>query len=365
MATVTEIREAFKTWFAEPGAYVLVDGQYGSTGKGVIAAALGQAFGHQVSAVTTNAGPNSGHTSYMPPAGPVSIPDAKERQVVLKQLPTFAVAALHHCYRHIPVYVNGGAVVDLDLLRQEIHEHLGGHPVYVHPSAALITPEDRQLDLLTVQRIAGTGQGVGEALVRKIRRTENAVFGYDKADAYLVPSPKFPWVPSDRIFVETSQGFSLGPNSGFYPYTTSRECTVGQALADAAIAPQRLRKVVMSVRTFPIRVGNTQGSSGPCYPDQREIQWSDIGVEPELTTVTKRVRRVFTWSRQQFIDSLVVNRPDALFVNFMNYIPVPQDQREFLHQLYIDYHSVMGKDPETVVLGFGPRTADLEIAKAP
>jgi len=56
--------------------------------------------------------------------------------------------------------------------------------------------------------------------------------------------------------MEVSQGFSLGINSEFYPKVTSRECTVMQGLADARIAPSKLAKTYMAIRTYPIRVGD-------------------------------------------------------------------------------------------------------------
>ena len=68
-------------WFAENGVYALFDGQFGSSGKGLLAAAIGQAFKDDIDLVTTNAGPNSGHTAYI-----------DGEKVVLHQLPMAGVA---------------------------------------------------------------------------------------------------------------------------------------------------------------------------------------------------------------------------------------------------------------------------------
>lgn len=76
--------------------------------------------------------------------------------------------------------------------------------------------------------------------------------------------------------------------------------------------------MIGTARVHPIRVG---GNSGPCYPDQTEITWSDLGIEPELTTVTQRVRRVFTWSQQQIEEAISVCCPTDVFLNFCNYDP--------------------------------------------
>ena len=81
------------------------------------------------------------------------------------------------------------------------------------------------------------------------------------------------------------------------------------------------------LRTFPIRVGNINdestgrelGFSGGHYPDQKEVSWDELGVEAEITTVTKRVRRVFTFSRLQILDTFSLVRPDVVFLSFCNY----------------------------------------------
>jgi adenylosuccinate synthase len=43
-------------------------------------------------------------------------------------------------------------------------------------------------------------------------------------------------------------------------------------------------------------------------------------VKPELTTVTKKVRRVFTWSWDQFTQSVIACQPSEVFLNFCNYL---------------------------------------------
>jgi adenylosuccinate synthase len=89
-----------------------------------------------------------------------------------------------------------------------------------------------------------------------------------------------------------------------------------------------------TLRTFPIRVGNTpDGYSGDGYPDQREIAWEELGVAPELTTVTRRIRRVFTFSFNQLEEALWHCRPDFLFVNFCNYIRSEESLESMLKEI--------------------------------
>ena len=334
----------------DAGAYFVVDGQFGSTGKGLISAALGQHFGDRPNVVTNNAGPNSGHTHYDRPGNPV----------VLKQLPSFAATAREH-WSPGPTpttYLNAGAIINPDKLRDDIKQ-TGVYPI-IHPHAALIDPESFEEDEDTTQRIASTGQGVGPALSAKVSRRREAV-AESMPTSRLWWRESIPFMKGDRIMVEVAQGYSLGINSGFYPYCTSRECSVQQAMSDARIPVSMFRECILSVRTYPIRVGNTTGSSGPCYDDQQEISWDDIGVEPEYTTVTGRKRRVFTWSNSQFAQSVLNNDAGIIFINFMNYLPVER-RTKFLSENIMDvYKRTMGCYPKAVIGGFGPHFGDLEM----
>jgi len=368
------INQALAGWFEQPGAYVLVDGQFGSTGKGLMAGVLAEYGAGAITHCTTNAGPNSGHTAYLEsgyrapdPTATVEEALPRERKIVTQQVPVASAFLSLMGYPNV-TYINAGAMVEEEILRREVEEWLDYRSVYIHPNAAMITPDDVTADKLVVSAIAGTGKGTGPALARKVMRDP-------RATAESVYQPMLPpathgfqrtwdrfwdW-DRDVVFVETAQGYSLGLNSSrFYPHVTSRECTVMQALADARIPAQMLRKVIACFRTFPIRVGNTENSSGDCYIDQHEISFADIGQPDEITTVTKRVRRLFTWSRLQFRESIAANRPDVIFLNFMNYLP--EDERaDFVADVVFDYERVMGKLPDAILAGYGPRSSDVVV----
>ncbi len=333
-------------WFNYPGAFVLVDGQFGSTGKGLLTAYIACYSAGKITHVTTNAGPNSGHTAY-----------DGDYKVMTQQIPVASVF-LHRLNAEAITILNAGAIIDPDILAAEIARYdLRIENVFVHPNAAIIDAHMTRQDQVTLEAIASTGKGVGPAMMRKIGR--HGIYAVAQS-MYTGKPPGVrswdsPWDWSeDVVFVETAQGFSLGLNSRFYPHVTSRECTVGQAIADARIPPQMLRRVACTFRTYPIRVGNTSRSSGGCYSDQRETTWGELGLEPELTTVTKRVRRVFTFSREQFRECIEVNRPDLIFLNFCNYL-TKEALWNLTHTIEQDYNRVMERTPETFLLGFGPK----------
>jgi len=120
---------------------------------------------------------------------------------------------------------------------------------------------------------------------------------------------------------------------------TSRQTTAVQNLADMGLPARAMGEVYLVIRPFPIRVGNVvedgrqTGYSGGCYTDQRELTWRDVAdqagmpeseaqalLTKELTTVTKRLRRVFSFSDQQLREAVTVNGATKIVLNFANYI---------------------------------------------
>lgn len=349
-----------------PGFYAVVDGQYGSTGKGLLSSVLAEHCGGLVDVVTSNAGPNSGHTSYH-----------GDDKVVLRQLPTFSV--MHQLFHNeMPrTHLNAGAIIEPECLAKEIEQYAPNRTrVTVSDTAAVVTDGARSSELLMVDRIGSTGKGTGAALAAKVLRQQRSVFGsaFDEdhplrpfADEFCVDNMDVNLSAEiahgrKTVLAEVSQGFSLSLNAGgFYPFCTSRDCTVGQAMSDAGVHPSLFRDCAMVVRTFPIRVA---GNSGPCYHDQKEISWDDLDQVPELTTVTQKVRRIFTWSKAQFADAVAANRPGVVMVNFMNYLGEGVDHGDWLyHNVLYVYQAVMGHQPRLVLLGYGPKNSDVRAWK--
>lgn len=347
--------ELFETY----GLHALADGQFGSTGKGVLAAWLAEQAilnGASFAGCISNAGPNSGHTFY----------NGSEKHV-LKQLPTFAVAS-YLMGEGMPVLLSAGAIIDPEILAYEAAKY-PGIQIFVSPQAGVIRQRDKDAEHQgSIAAVAGTRSGTGEVLARKVRREEDAIFsdfywrnvGFFPPNLQMLQAADLPdfdiW--NKRYFLEVSQGFSLGLNSQFYPKVTSRECTVMQGMADARIPARALTKSYLSMRTFPIRVGNHEGfSSGDCYADQKETSWEALGQTPELTTVTQRIRRVFTFSEQQAREAIAANDPDFVFLNFMNYLD-EKGQRELLET----FDGIVDDQEHwiDVIQGYGPTSEDVK-----
>lgn len=297
--------------------HLVTDLQYGSTGKGLIAGYLAESELKPDVVINANM-PNAGHT-YI---------DGVGRKWVHKVLPNGIVSPNLKA-----VMIGPGSVFSFDRLIEEINDSadlLQGVPIYIHASATVLGSDDADAEKNLVPAIGSTGQGSAAAMIRKIQRVNSElVIARDilpttlligKVSVNVVGPAEWQHYlrMANCILAEAAQGYSLGINqSRFYPFTTSRDCTPARFMADMGIPLPMLKEVIGTCRTYPIRVA---GNSGDCYSDQREIRWEDIGQEAELTTVTKKVRRLFTFSHKQMQDACDECMPDRIFLNFVNYL---------------------------------------------
>lgn len=304
-------------------ATMIVDLQFGSTGKGLIAGYWAKENCPDV-VISCNM-PNAGHT-YI---------DEKGNRMVHKVLPSGIVSP-----KLKYVLIGPGAVFDPVRLNEEVTAaremgYLGhGTLVAIHPGATILKSAHRETEQSTLSAISSTMQGSMAAMVHKMARSvhDSPVARDTEAqfvrDVVVVDHDEWMLIlmAATKILIEGSQGYSLGINTHFYPYTTSRDCTPARFLSDAGVPHNMLERVIGTVRTFPIRVGNTpDGFSGGHYPDQRELSWEDLSQVPEKTTVTGRVRRVFTLSLRQLQDAAFYCCPDEIFLNFANYLETGLD----------------------------------------
>ena len=146
--------------------------------------------------------------------------------------------------------------------------------------------------------------------------------------------------------LEGTQGTGLSLYHGDYPYVTSRDTTVAGCLAEAGIAPNRVRRVVMVCRTYPIRVESpADGTSGPM---SQEITWTQVGrrsgKDPkklrraEMTSTTQRQRRVGEFDWDLLRRAALLNGPTDVALTFTDYLSKENADAKRFEQL----------DPETI-----------------
>ena len=339
---------------------LVCDLQFGSTGKGLIAGYLAER--DQPDVVVTAWSPNAGHT-YINSKGEKFVHTMLANGIVSPRL------------KH--VLIGPGSVVNMDSLLNEVtmarqKGYLEDVRILIHPHAAMVTQTHRDEEEKTMTSIGSTKKGSGAALIDKIRRNpENSVVAKDYSldlgwdyNGCVIKTAGFRQYNdiidnAEQILVEGAQGFSLGINNGYYPYTTSRECTPTQIMTDCNVPISKLKTVVGCARTYPIRVSNRYneagdmiGWSGPGYNDQEELTWEQLGVEPEQTTVTKLTRRVFTFSMEQIDQAIRMCSPNEIFLNFCNYL----DDCQAVSNLVLDIHKTCGYYNLVSYLGEGPRS---------
>ncbi len=316
-------------WSVSGLASVLVGGQFGSCGKGAISAWLATQGGFDIA--TTNAGAQAGHTTRYKDG----------RKFVCFHLPTHGVVQRDS---GCSSYINAGSIIDIEAFEQElVANDMHDANVFVHPNAAVIAPEDKAAERAagsSTSLIASTQKGVGAAIANKVMRRGKVAKDYPALERYIKPNMDLNGClqRGHSVVVEVPQGTGLSlDHSGFYPHTTSRNCWVGSGLEAAGIHPSFIGPVCMVVRTFPIRVGNLTnelgeqiGISGGFYQDSRELDWATDfpSIEPERTTVTKRVRRIATWSDEQYRAALELNRPSIVALTFCDYFKSVKEFRD-------------------------------------
>lgn len=291
---------------------IVSGGQFGSEGKGKVVAHLASAY--PSSSVVRVGGPNSGHT-WVDPNGAAH---------PLRQLPVTAATQPGSA-----LSIAAGSYVDLEVLLGEI-ELYGVSPerLRIDSNATIILPTHKQaeLDADLQGRFGGTGSGVGAAVAGRALRSPDTVLAREVPEL-------FPYVGSVtkrlrehlnaglHVFIEGTQGFGLSNlHSRHFPYVTSRDTTAAGALSEVGLSPFDVDEIVLVCRATPIRVA---GNSGPL---PLETTWQDVatnsgapGIE-ELTTVTRKIRRVGYFDPQIVREAIRANRPTRLVLNHVDHL---------------------------------------------
>ena len=342
---------------------VIVDLQYGSTGKGLLVGYLAENGPYD--AVVTGWAPNAGHT-YI---------DKNGRKYIHTHLANGIVGPAVR-----KVFLGPGSLINPQQLLDEIEQckdiiEAKGIQIFIHPHAAIVTERHIEEEAGPMTKIGSTKKGVGAAMCQRIRRNPddlNVASNFiDVLGPYVATAEQYrrELKDSEYVLVEGAQGYGLSMYHGFYPYTTSRDVSIWQILADSGIqAADVLDKYKIckiralgTCRTYPIRVANrfdTEGTqvgySGPCYDDQLEISFEDIGQKTELTTVTKLPRRIFTFSGKQIEEALRHNGVYEVFLNFVNYVQTETELLDIIRR-------IERKDTQIRWIGLGPSYHDVRI----
>ena len=295
---------------------VLIGGQYGSEGKGNIVGHIAPEYDLLIRV----GGPNAGHQVY-----------AEPKPEKYYHLPSGTGRA-----PNARLLLGPGAVVYPKALLKEIAENkISRERLVIDRQAMIIRKRDIEEEKKRFKNIGSTAQGVGIASARKITGRSDYKSGRVRflakdrkelslfvGDARKVISDAI--VSGRRILLEGTQGTSLSLHHGQYPHVTSRDTTIAGCLADAGIAPAYVRRVILVIRTYPIRVG------GPSGKMEYEISLEDIHARSgialddlkhtETTSTTNRPRRIAEFDWEQFRNSVQLNGPTDIALTFVDYL---------------------------------------------
>jgi adenylosuccinate synthase len=305
---------------------VVVGGQYGSEGKGQIAAFLSREYNLLIRV----GGPNAGHTVYEEPL-----------PYTFHQLPSGTRSS------SAKVLIGAGANINVGTLMREIADcQVDTGRLFIDPQAMVISESDKRREAALVKNIGSTGQGVGQATARRVLRGKSVRLAKDikelrpfirEGRAVLEEAFRH----RHRVLLEGTQGTGLSLYHGNYPHVTSRDTTVAGCLAEAGISPSRVQKIVMVCRTYPIRVQSPQDATSG-YMSQ-EISWDAVAArsgydaeelrKSELTSTTKRQRRVAEFDWELLRKAATLNAPTDIALSFVDYISKKNERARRFEQL--------------------------------
>ncbi|MBS1845659.1 MAG: adenylosuccinate synthetase [Actinobacteria bacterium] len=311
----------------DPGALVdvIVGGQYGSEGKGNIAFAIGPEY----DLLCRVGGPNAGHKVPL------------DMTLTHRLLPSATRSG------EAPIVIGPGAVLDIDVLFNEIAEsEVEYGRLHIDPQAMIINASDIEAEGGLMNTIGSTGKGVGVATARRItERDKPAELARDvKAlEPFIAPTGEIladAYSRGSRILLEGTQGSGLSLYHGHYPHVTSRDTTAAGCLAEMGISPSRVRRVIMVCRTYPIRVQSPSGKGKTSGPMSQPTNWTEISRRSgialkefrrvEKGSVSKKKRRVGEFDWDLLRRSAELNGATDIALTFVDYLDVKnRDARRF------------------------------------
>jgi adenylosuccinate synthase len=307
---------------------VLVGGQYGSEGKGQVAAYLSGEYSYLIRV----GGPNAGHK--------VKVGNST---FTFRHLPSGTLSS------NAKLIIGPGAVIHVPTLLEEIAAcKVDTERLSIDPQAMTISQQDRDAELILKKNIGSTGQGVGYATARrvtqrgledvKLARDVRELQPFKRETARLLENA---FSEGKRVFLEGTQGTGLSLFHGSYPYVTSRDTTVAGCLAEAGISPTRVRKVIMVCRSYPIRVMSPAGKTSGYM--SKELEWEDVetraGAERgefaavEKGSVSHNQRRVAEFDWVLLRRSASLNAPTDIALTFADYINKKNSEARRFEQL--------------------------------
>lgn len=279
---------------------IVTDGMYGSCGKGHLVADLTHESNNSGPVVCVRPGAHqAGHTAI----------GLDGQAWALRQVPVAAVVN-----RSARLFIAAGSEVSPETLLDEIHrlDAVGfdvSSRLVIDGAATWLTQEHIDQENADGMASGSTKKGVGAARAARIWRKAQTIdqcLELARWTEYNTGQMLTAYIREDwHCVIEGVQGNGLNVHGPAYPNSTSGDCRAIDFLAQCGISPwaDGLPKpeIWVIVRPYPIRIA---GASGEL---KGETTWDALGLPEEITTVTKKVRRVGAWDpdlvRQAVLDN--------------------------------------------------------------
>ena len=250
---------------------VVVGAQWGSEGKGQVAAVLAE---HENCSHAVRTGSiNAGHTVYY-----------KGKPFVMQIVPTAWVLP------NVRLVLGAGCYIEPDILDREVQfiNQATGEDVrnrlVIDSRCSWFGAEElrRAKEANRHHAMGATGKGASEGIISKMKdrgadqpemrqfRTRQSSQGYRFADTQMLLNDALE--RGENVLVEGTQGAMLDFHLGPYPFVTTRQTNSAAWLAECGLPPVNVRTVLV-VRSHPIRVA---GNSGPM---PGETSWLELARE--------------------------------------------------------------------------------------
>lgn len=343
--------------------HCVVGGQFGSEAKGHVTAQLLNRLREQYSNPINVrvGGPNAGHSAQA---------YTTHHVVALRTIP---IGALVH--PDINLVIAAGSEIDpavlyheIEMLEQE-HNIAVQHRLVIDQYATILEPRhiDAEVGSDLNARTGSTNKGIGAARADRLMRRATIARDFKfKIPVHVADTAPMLNHTSQPIVIEGTQGYGLGLHTAQYPQTTSGDCRAIDLCAQAGVFPTAARPihVWLTVRTYPIRVAGNSGAL------QNEIDWDTLrkrnsNIEPEYTTVTKKMRRVGEWDPDLVREAIAANGGNGdhlsiclMFADYLDDTLYQLDRYDFLDIVALLKISALERDmgQQCAMYGTSPTT---------
>lgn len=329
---------------------IVVGGQYGDEGKGIVAYQL--ALNNAYTGGIRGGGANAEHR----------FTDIDGHHRCFRILPSTAAI------KGMRSFIGPGAVFSKKQLMEDVmYNQISLGLVRVDARATMVTSISGDALKAAASR-GSTHRGIGWTRVVKTLRDPNQSVIKAQSSLHkdiLLDKPLIQALndESGYYLIEGTQGALLSIDHGRYPYTTSTNVTPTGILAECGIPTSAVRDTWAVFRTIPMRV---PGASGPCdgkeltFDDVAETAGIEIPLENRLQTDSGDMERVFEWSWDEFGYACDLIDPSHIALTFTDWIEdFGRDKNSWLANLQEFLHQMNnGFGRRVNIIRYGPKLQD-------